>query len=108
VQKRYDVTIASPEGGKVEVDSLSDPRDDSKLSADDLTSVGALNTPAILAQLGLFRIFQQFAQANITRPNGRMNWEKQVQRRRSRISAAAAATDLGRVTRHVPRMAGVS
>jgi putative intracellular protease/amidase len=51
VQKRYDVTIASPEGGKVEVDTLSDPRDESKMSADDLISMGALNTPAILAQL---------------------------------------------------------
>jgi putative intracellular protease/amidase len=51
VQKRYDVTIASPEGGKVEVDALSDPRDESKMSADDLISMGALNTPAVLAQL---------------------------------------------------------
>jgi len=50
-QKRYDVTIASPEGGKVEVDALSDPRDPSKWSADDLISMGALNTPEIMAQL---------------------------------------------------------
>jgi putative intracellular protease/amidase len=50
-QKRYDITIASPEGGKVEVDGLSDPRDESKWSADDLISMGALNTPEILAQL---------------------------------------------------------
>ena len=28
-EKGYDVTIASPKGGKVEVDSLSDPRDSS-------------------------------------------------------------------------------
>ena len=27
VQRRYDVTICSPEGGKVEVDAMSDPRD---------------------------------------------------------------------------------
>jgi putative intracellular protease/amidase len=51
VQKRYDATIASPDGGKVEVDGLSDPRDESKWSADDLISMGALNTPEILAQL---------------------------------------------------------
>jgi putative intracellular protease/amidase len=50
-QKRYDVTIASPDGGKVEVDALSDPRDASKWSADDLISMGALNTPEVLAQL---------------------------------------------------------
>ena len=28
-EKGYDITIASPKGGKVEVDSLSDPRDSS-------------------------------------------------------------------------------
>ncbi len=50
-QKRYTVTIASPEGGKVEVDGLSDPRDDSKWSADDLISMGALNTPEVTARL---------------------------------------------------------
>jgi putative intracellular protease/amidase len=50
-QKRYDVTIASPEGGRVEVDALSDPRDESRWSADDLISMGALNTPEIVAQL---------------------------------------------------------
>jgi putative intracellular protease/amidase len=50
-QKRYDVTIASPEGGRVEVDALSDPRDESKWSADDLISMGALNTPEVLTQL---------------------------------------------------------
>ncbi|HEY6890959.1 MAG TPA: type 1 glutamine amidotransferase domain-containing protein [Solirubrobacter sp.] len=50
-QKRYDVTIASPEGGRVEVDALSDPRDESRWSADDLISMGALNTPEVVAQL---------------------------------------------------------
>jgi putative intracellular protease/amidase len=51
-QKRYDVTIASPEGGKVAADAMSDPRDESRWSADDLISMGALNTPEIVAQLG--------------------------------------------------------
>ena len=50
-QRRYDVTIASPEGGKVEIDALSDPRDESRWSADDLISMGALNTPELLARL---------------------------------------------------------
>jgi putative intracellular protease/amidase len=50
-QRRYDVTIASPEGGRVEVDALSDPRDESRWSADDLISMGALNTPEVVAQL---------------------------------------------------------
>ncbi len=50
-RKRYDVTIASPEGGPVEVDALSDPRDASRWSADDLISMGALNTPEVVARL---------------------------------------------------------
>jgi putative intracellular protease/amidase len=50
-QVRYDVTIASPEGGKVELDALSDPRDESKWSADDLISMGFLNTPELTALL---------------------------------------------------------
>jgi putative intracellular protease/amidase len=51
VKRRYDVTIASPDGGPVEVDALSDPRDPSRWSADDLISMGALNTPEIVALL---------------------------------------------------------
>jgi putative intracellular protease/amidase len=44
---RYEVTVASPEGGKVEIDALSDPRDESGWSADDLISMGFLNTPEL-------------------------------------------------------------
>src|SRR5262249_9945272 len=50
-QARYDVTIVSPEGGQVEPDALSDPRDESKWSADDLISIGFLNTPELVALL---------------------------------------------------------
>lgn len=50
-RRRYEVTIASPDGGRVEVDALSDPRDESRWSADDLISMGALNTPEIVARL---------------------------------------------------------
>jgi putative intracellular protease/amidase len=39
---RYRVTVASPNGGRVEIDALSDPRDESRWSADDLISMGAL------------------------------------------------------------------
>lgn len=49
-ERGIEVTIASPDGGKVEVDALSDPRDSSKWSAEDLISMGFLNTPE-LAQL---------------------------------------------------------
>jgi len=48
---RYDVVIASPDGGKVEIDQLSDPRDTSKWSAEDLISMGFLNTPELAALL---------------------------------------------------------
>jgi putative intracellular protease/amidase len=44
---RYDVTVASPDGGKVELDALSDPRNEAKWSADDLISMGFLNTPEL-------------------------------------------------------------
>jgi putative intracellular protease/amidase len=50
-KKRYEVTIASPDGGKVELDAMSDPRDESRWSADDLISMGALNTPEVVALL---------------------------------------------------------
>jgi putative intracellular protease/amidase len=46
-----DVTIASPDGGKVEFDNLSDPRDPSKWSADDLISMGFIHTPELMALL---------------------------------------------------------
>jgi putative intracellular protease/amidase len=41
----YQVEVASPEGGKLEGDSWSDPRDESKYSADDLLSLGFINSP---------------------------------------------------------------
>ena len=47
----YEVTLASPEGGRVEVDGMSDPRDESRYSADDVISMGFLNTPELVAML---------------------------------------------------------
>ena len=45
------VTIVSPDGGKVEMDSLSDPRDESKWSAEDLITMGFVNTPELVELL---------------------------------------------------------
>jgi putative intracellular protease/amidase len=45
------VTIASPDGGKVEMDSLSDPREESKWSAEDLITMGFVNTPELMELL---------------------------------------------------------
>src|SRR5919109_3137103 len=50
-ERGVQVTIASPDGGKVEMDSLSDPRDPSQWSAEDLVSMGFVHTPALVALL---------------------------------------------------------
>ena len=47
----YAVTISSPDGGKVELDSWSDPRDASGYSAHDIISMGFLSTPKLAALL---------------------------------------------------------
>jgi putative intracellular protease/amidase len=47
----FEVTIASPAGGAVEPDALSDPRDASKWSAEDLISMGFLSTPELAGLL---------------------------------------------------------
>jgi putative intracellular protease/amidase len=41
----YGVDVASPDGGRLEADSWSDPRDESRYSADDLLSLGFINSP---------------------------------------------------------------
>jgi putative intracellular protease/amidase len=50
-ERGLEVTIVSPKGGKVEMDALSDPRDESKWSADDLITMGFVNTPELMALL---------------------------------------------------------
>jgi putative intracellular protease/amidase len=50
-ERGVEVTIASPAGGRVELDSLSDPRDQSKWSAEDLITMGFVNTPELMALL---------------------------------------------------------
>jgi putative intracellular protease/amidase len=42
----YEVDVVSPDGGALRGDSWSDPRDDSGYSAEDLISLGFLNSPA--------------------------------------------------------------
>lgn len=50
-ERGVEVTIASPDGGKVEFDQLSDPRDESKWSAGDLITMGFIHTPELMALL---------------------------------------------------------
>lgn len=47
----HNVIIASPAGGKVHVDPLSDPRDPSRWSVTDIRSLGFLSSPDCMAQL---------------------------------------------------------
>ena len=44
-ERGYRVDVASPDGGSLEADPWSDPRDDSHYSADDLLSLGFINSP---------------------------------------------------------------
>jgi putative intracellular protease/amidase len=46
VEHGYEVEVASPQGGELEGDKWSDPRDVSGYSADDLISLGFINSPA--------------------------------------------------------------
>lgn len=50
-EKGYHVDIISPKGGKLQIDSFSDPRDASGYSANDLISMGFLSTPKLAALL---------------------------------------------------------
>jgi putative intracellular protease/amidase len=50
-ERGVEVTIASPDGGRVEFDQLSDPRDQSRWSAEDLISMGFIHTPELMALL---------------------------------------------------------
>jgi putative intracellular protease/amidase len=45
VEAGYQVEIFSPDGGKLEGDKWSDPRDESKYSAEDLLSLGFIHSP---------------------------------------------------------------
>lgn len=46
-ERGYEVELFSPQGGKCEADALSDPRDPSGYSADDLISAGFIATPGL-------------------------------------------------------------
>jgi putative intracellular protease/amidase len=48
-EKGYAIEIFSPDGGKCEADALSDPRDPSGYSANDLISMGFIATPKLAA-----------------------------------------------------------
>ncbi len=50
-ERGAEVTIASPDGGRVQMDALSDPRDPSRWSSEDLITMGFVNTPELMALL---------------------------------------------------------
>jgi putative intracellular protease/amidase len=45
----YEVSVASPEGGRCELDAYSDPRDESGYSGEDLITMGFLHIPSLEA-----------------------------------------------------------
>lgn len=45
VEHGYEVTVASPDGGTLQADSWSDPRNESGYAADDLLSLGFVSSP---------------------------------------------------------------
>jgi putative intracellular protease/amidase len=51
IQKGYEVVVASPDGGRVELDAYSDPRDASGYSKDDTLSLAYLAKPEFMALL---------------------------------------------------------
>jgi putative intracellular protease/amidase len=57
----YRVDVASPDGGKLEADSWSDPRDDSRYSADDLISLGFINSPEHMKLVDASRAIAELA-----------------------------------------------
>jgi putative intracellular protease/amidase len=61
IEAGYDIELASPNGGKVEVDALSDPRHESGYSKHDLISMGFLNTPGLVA---LFENTKKLSEVN--------------------------------------------
>src|SRR5262249_13301034 len=77
-----EVTIASPDGGRVEMDGLSDPRDESKWSADDLITMGFVNTPDLVA------VLQETPKLAGLDPAGTTRSWSQAGRRRCSASAA--------------------
>ncbi len=52
VEAGYEVTLASPDGGKVEIDFLSDPDHESGYSREDVLSRGFLHTSELTAMFG--------------------------------------------------------
>jgi putative intracellular protease/amidase len=50
-ERGVELTIASPDGGKVTFDGYSDPRDASRWASEDLITMGFVNTPECMALL---------------------------------------------------------
>jgi len=51
IEHGYRVEIFSPDGGKLEADKWSDPRDESQYSRDDLITLGFIHSPELTAML---------------------------------------------------------
>jgi len=63
-QHGYQVEIFSPDGGRLEGDKWSDPRDDSKYSADDLISLGFITSPDTVKLVERSKLLKDLAPKN--------------------------------------------
>ncbi len=85
----YEVDVASPDGGALEADSWSDPRDESRYSADDLLSLGFINSPDHLKLVEQSKPLADVARRRLRRraPRRRPGTDVHVLRRRARARA---------------------
>jgi putative intracellular protease/amidase len=51
IEHGYRVEVFSPDGGKLEADQWSDPRDESQYSRDDLITLGFIHSPELIAMI---------------------------------------------------------
>ncbi|HMV26224.1 MAG TPA: type 1 glutamine amidotransferase domain-containing protein [bacterium] len=64
IEAGYEVEIVSPNGGKIEFDNYSDPRDPSGYSAHDMISMGFIHTPSHMALLEKTRRLDEINEKN--------------------------------------------
>ena len=58
-EKGYEVEVFSPDGGKCEADTLSDPRDPSGYSSSDLITLGFIQSPSLMTMVEQTRSVSQ-------------------------------------------------
>jgi putative intracellular protease/amidase len=89
-ERGYQVDIASPEGGPLQADAFSDPRDKSGYSAEDLISLGFINSPA---HIRLVEESKPLADVSVEAYNGALTGQQQYSgREAARLMIEALGT----------------